>query len=280
MLLALTLALTAFAQDSVAPSTSVFDDSLEPVLADMLEVATAMEERGIQITDVVIGIVPDDGMGVSVPVTLPADTDVILAAIRDDRRIADLDMGVSGTDGLSGSDQLDDNVPRVDIHTTYAGEYTAKVVISAAQPGSDKGYFLFVTGFPREYVAASALPLLETMQLVVGFAESQDMHFVHGDMETVGAGKATMLEAPIPQNTFLQCIAFAASSPDRTKKAYLEVTDAGGNRLGKGKKVMIPQLVGAAFINAEDNPRHLLRVSTKMRPDYGDTHVLGMVACQ
>jgi hypothetical protein len=38
--------------------------------------------------------------------------------------------------------------------------------------------------------------------------------------------------------------------------------------------------VGAAFINAEDNPRHLLRVSTKMRPDYGDTHVLGMVACQ
>ncbi len=277
-MLALALSIAAFAQDP-APSASVFDDSLAPVLENLLSVAQQMEENNIQITDLVIGVVSDDGLGVTVPITLPGDSDVILVAVGDDRRIKDLDMGVQGRDGLSGADQLDDNVPRVDIHTTYMGEYQAKIVISEPVEGSDRGYFLFLTGFPRESIAASALPTLQTTQLVVGLAEGQGLRFVHGDMETLVADKMALIEAPIPQGTFSQCLAFAVASPDRSKKALLEVKDAGGNTLSVGKKFEIPQLAMAGFVNSEENSKHFLQIGAKMSGGYQETLALGMVAC-
>ena len=278
MLFAIAFSLVALAQDAPT-SGSVFDDSLSPVLENLVAVATKMEENNVQITDLVIGVVSDDGLGISIPVTLPGDADVILVAVGDERRIKDLDMGVQGTDGLSGSDQLDDNMPQVNIHTTYSGEYTAKVVISEPIEGSAKGYFLFVTGFPRDHIIALALPVLENTQLVVNLAESQGLRFVHGDMETLVADRSAMIEAPIPQGVFANCFAIAVTSPDRTKRAFLSVEDAGGNTLATAKKGKNAQIAMTGFVNSEENPRHFLHIGAKMDNGYSDSLGLGMVAC-
>jgi hypothetical protein len=271
---------SASAQEAPTASGSVFDDSLSPVLENLLDVVKTMEDNNIQITDMVVAVVGDDGVGVNVPVTLPADADVILVAVGDSRRIQDLDMGVKGRDGLSGADQMDDNVPRVDVHTTYSGEYTANVVISQPVEGADRGYFFFLTGFPRDAIVASAQPVLSTLQLVVQFAEGENLRFVHGDLETIVTDKTAMIEAPIPQGTFSQCLAFAISSPDRTKKASLEVMDPSGNTLGIGKKMLMPQLVGTGFVNSEENERHFLKIGAKMSKGYGDSLAMGLVACE
>lgn len=280
-MLALALSFAAFAQEAPAPTptASVFEDSLGPVLESLLSAARQMEENNIQITDLVVGVVSDDGLGVTVPISLPADADVILLAVGDDRRIKDLDMGVQGRDGLSGADQLDDNVPRVDIHTTYAGEYQAKVVISEPIEGADRGYFMFLTGFPRDAIIASAQPTIEMTQVVVQFAESLGYHFVQGDMETLVADRMTMIEVPIPQDTFGQCLAFAIASSDRSKKVSMQVKDSGGNTLAVGKKLEVPQISVAQFVNNEDNAKHFLQVGAKMHSGIGEALALGMVAC-
>lgn len=274
----MTLIGVASAQDSVVDQMPE-EASVSPVLDALGDMVTMLQGKGVQITDISLGRVKDDGVGSTVSLQLMGGVSVVAVGLGDARRIADLDLAVTDHQGGSWSDQMSDNNPVVQLDTSESGgEYTATLVVSEAVEGAPDGFYLLVTGFqtdPSAIIDASGM--VEMLKLASGLSEGMDLRFVHGGMVVVPAGQNSTIELTIPTGTHSRCLVMAFGSPERTKKLALNVTDNAGNVLssGKGKGV-----VTALIPTTSTSSRYRAVLTPKLGSGYGDGYGMAIAACQ
>lgn len=266
------------AAPNLAWAQAAADSSIGPVVEDLAEVITMLEDKSIQITDISLGTVKDDGLGVSVPLAMLGPANAVVVAVGDERRIVDLDLAVTDGRGSTFADSMNDNAPLVQFDTPGNGDWTAKVVIVDPVPGTSEGYYMLVTGYPLDGGVISASSMVTVLALINTYAEGYGLTFVHGVMKVMDQGKNSMIELSIPTGTWSQCAVFGFGDPERVKKVGMSVADPNGNVIGKGKK---SGAFSFAIVNATgSSSRYLVTMSPKIGKSYGDAHGMAIVACQ
>lgn len=268
----------ASAQDSVVEQMPE-ETSVSPVLDALAEMVPALQEKGVQITDISLGRVKDDGMGASVGLQLMGGVSVVAVGLGDARRIVDLDLAVTDGQGQSWTDQMSDNNPVVQFDTSeVGGEYTAKLVVSEAVLGAPDGFYLLITGFqtdPGAIVDASGM--VEMLKLASAMSEGMSLRFVHGGMAVLPANQNSTIELSVPPGTSSQCVVMVFGSPERTKKLALNVTDNSGNVLASAKGKGI---VSALIPTTATSSKYRAVLTPKLGSGYGDAYGMALTACQ
>lgn len=254
------------------------DTSIGPVVENLATVITTLEERGVQITDVSLGSVKDDGVGVTVPLDLLGPATAAIVGVGDERKISDLDLAVTDGRGRTYTDDQADNNPVVQFETTEPGEWSAKVVTVQAVEGQSSGYYMLVTGYGSGGSVISASGMATVLALINAFAESNGLTFVHGVMKVLDAGKNSMVELTIPAGQWSQCAVFGFGDPTRVKKLSFTLADAGGNVLGKAKKSGM--FAYTIIPTSATSSRYLVTMTPKLQKGISDGHGMALAACR
>jgi hypothetical protein len=270
---------TALAQDAPAEEGALEDDtSIGPVLEDLTELVAHLQSQGVQITDVSLGRVKDDGIGASVTLNNLGGVNIVTVGLGDARRISDLDLAVSDGKGGNWSDQMDDNNPVVQFESpSEGGEVTAKLVVAKPVGEAPDGFYILVNGFqvdPEQIIDAAGM--VEMLQLSSGLAEGMSLRFVSGNMVVMPAGQNSAIELTIPTGTASNCLVMAFGDPARTKKLGISVADNAGNTLAseKGKGI-----TSALITTTSASSRYRVILTPKLESGYGDAHAMALAAC-
>ncbi len=291
MWMPLVLAGTTFAQEAppepemvesaVEESSVVLEDdtSVAPVLEKLAATLTELEGKGVQVTDIALGRVKDDGVGVKIELApLSAGSSIVVAGVGDERRIVDLDLAVADKKGGRWTDQLSDNFPVVQFESADGGEFDATVIVSEPLEGATDGFFLLVSGFMSEpELVVSASNMVSMLQSASGLAEGMSLRFVTGGMVVMTAGQNSSIDLEIPGGSGTQCLLMGFGDPGRTKKLALTVTDKAGNVVGssKGKGLQ------SAVVSVGDvNQKFRLVLTPKIGGGMSDSHAMALAACQ
>lgn len=276
MIMAMFGLVTAQAQD--VPATEIASDaSVDPVLEVLKAMLAQLEEKGVQVTDLHLGRVKDDGVGVKLhlPPVSPGAS-VVVAGLGDDRRIVDLDLAVSDRKGGRWTDQLSDNNPVVQFDSPEGGDLDVNVLVSQAVEGTDEGFYILVAGFLTDAsMVVSAGNVMEVLQPAAQLAESLTLRFVDGGMMVMTAGQNASTDLTLPAGS--GCFVMSFGDPVRTKKLSMSVQDRSGNVLGtaKGKGVIGTMVAG----NASTNEVRVV-LTPKIGGGVNDSHAMAIAACQ
>jgi hypothetical protein len=266
----------ALAQD--APAEVQDDSSVGPVLEDLGELVTHIQGQGVQVTDISLGRVKDDGIGSSVTLQNLGGVNIVTVGLGDARRIVDLDLAVSDGKGGNWSDQMTDNNPVVQYESPEGGaEVTAKLVVAQAVGEATEGFYILVNGFQTEpdgIIDTSGM--VQMLQLASGLAENMSLRFLSGNMVVMPAGQNSTIELNIPVGAASQCLIMAFGDPNRTKKLAITVADNAGNPLAAEKgKGITSALVSTNTVSS----KYRVVLTPKLESGYGDAHAMAIAAC-
>ncbi|MCB9698769.1 MAG: hypothetical protein H6738_18455 [Alphaproteobacteria bacterium] len=271
------LAATAWAQEEVP--TLDDDASVAPVVEKLAIMLEHLEGKGVQVTDIHLGRVKDDGVGVKLHLPpVSAGASAVVAGLGDDRRIVDLDLAVSDRKGGRWTDQLSDNNPVVQFDSAEGGDYDVNVLVSESVEGADEGFYLLVAGFMTDpSMVVSATNIVSALQVASQLAETLTLHFVDGGMMVMTQGQNASIDLQLPPSNGGGCFVMSFGDPARTKKLAMVVQDRSGNVVGTGKgKGLISAMVAPQSTASE------IRVvlTPKIGGGVNDSHAMTLVACQ
>lgn len=250
--------------------------SVGPVLGDLQQLLTDLEQRQVQITNVSMGIVFDDGIGYSVPVTLAEGEDIQIVGFGDRERILNLDIYVFDERGeLVAQDDAVDNLPVVPLIAPRAGTYDVRVVIADPAPEWDLGFFAVAMGYSSPVPPVSAYEAFEITIAASQVLEEEGYQFIHAEWLTLAGGETGYVQTRVDE--WLHCTAYVGASPSRTRKLDVYLADpldrprAHDRRHGAlGSVNFLPQPAGEWMFAVQ--PR-------KMRRGFTDTHAVVVLGC-
>ncbi len=251
--------------------------SLRPVLDRFAVGIRQLEAEQVQITDMSIGIVFDDGIGAAHPVFLQEGDDLAVLGMGDPDRIADLDLFVFDERGeVVQRDEDPDNAPVLHFVAPHTGLYEVRVVVGAAHPGWELGFFSLAMGYGTDGPPVSVLETLETAEFASELLEEQGYQAIHAEWETIGAGQTAFVQARIDDWT--HCIAIAGASPSRTRRLDLYVGDPGDDGVARDRRNG-----EMGFADFTPNPAGQWMFAMKARRlarGVTDTHAVVVLACR
>lgn len=238
-----------------------------------------LEAANLQVTDITLSIVRDDGNGVRVPLTLAQSDAIKLIGMGDAARVADLDVAVKSPSGKVWADMAETNRPELSFTAPEAGDYEATVVLTKAAGGSGSGYFVLVTGYQRDNAPITALPLLDTVTKIADFMQTQGFEIRQGEMDVVTDKGTTAVDFQVPPGQYEGCAATAVGSPGRTKKLSLVVQDGRGAVLASGKRTGGTGAL-AFFSTSSESSKYRAVISARTAGSVEDTYTMLLVSCK
>lgn len=275
-LLALALA------SALAPRPAFAEDGPGSVSAFTKSVVTEvgkLEAGNLQVTDITLSIVRDDGNGVRVPLNLAQSDAIKLIGMGDAARIEDLDVAVKSPSGKVWADMAATNRPELSFTAPEAGDYEATVVLAKPADGVGSGYFVLVTGYQRDNAPITALPLLDTVAKIADFMQTQGFEIRQGEMDVVTDKGSTAVDFQVPPGQYEGCAATAVGSPGRTKKLSLVVQDGRGAVLASGKRTGGTGSL-AFFSTSADSGKYRAVISARTTSSVEDTYTMLLVSCK
>ena len=251
--------------------------TLDPVLQGLAVGIGQMEAEQVQITDMSVGIVFDDGIGYAHPVFLQAGEDLAVLGLGDPERIADLDLFVFDQRGrVVQRDEAPDNAPVLSFVAPETGVYEVRVVIGRAHEGWDLGFFSLAMGYAVAGPPVSVAETFETVEFATQLLESEGYQAVHVEWETIGAGQTAFVQTRI--DDWSHCLAIAGASPSRTKKLDLFVGDPADEGVAHDRRN--GEMAFAEFVPNPSGQWMFAMKARKLARGVTDTHGVVVVACR
>jgi hypothetical protein len=251
--------------------------SLEPVLQRLAVGIQQMEAEQVQITDMNVGIVFDDGVGVGHPVFLQAGEDLAVLGMGDPERVADLDLFVFDERGqVVQRDEAPDNAPVLHFVAPETGVYEVRVVIGRSRPGWELGFFSLAMGYGTAGAPVSVLETFDTVEFASGLLEEEGYQALHVEWETIAAGQTAFVQARI--DDWSHCIAIAGASPSRTRRLDLYVGDPGDDGVAHDRRN--GEMAFAEFTPNPSGQWMFAMEARKLARGVTDTHAVVVLACR
>lgn len=267
---------------TVAPHPALAEDgpgSVSNFTKTVVAEVGKLEAGNLQVTDITLSIVRDDGNGVRVPLTLAESDAIRLIGMGDAARIEDLDVAVKSPGGKVWADMAATNRPELSFTAPEAGDYEATVVLTKASGGAGSGYFVLVTGYQRDNAPITALPLLDTVTRIADFMQGQGFEIRQAEMDVLSDKGSTAVDFQIPSGHYEGCAATAVGSPGRTKKLSLVVQDGRGAELATGKRTGGTGSL-AFFSTSAESAKYRAVISARTAGGVEDTYAMLLVSCK
>ncbi len=250
--------------------------SVGGVLGDLSQVLTDLEAGQIQITHLSMGIVFDDGVGYSVPVTLGEGEDIRIVGFGDRERIANLDIYVFDERGeLVAQDDSTDNLPIVPLIAPRAGTYDVRVVIADPMPEWDLGFFAVAMGYESAIPPVSAVEPFEVTLAAAQVLEENGYQFIHAQWLTLSPEETGFVQTRV--DDWVMCTAYAGSSPSRTKKLDIYAADPMDQPRGHDRRHGALGMVD--FVPVPPGEWMFALNARKLQRGFTDTHAVVVVGC-
>ena len=246
------------------------------VMQDLSQILGDLEARQVQITQLSMGIVFDDGIGYSVPVTLAEGEDLNIVGFGDRERIANLDIFVFDERGeLVAQDDATDNLPVVPFIAPRAGTYDVRVVIADPMPEWELGFFAVAMGYDSPVPPVSSLEPFEVTLAAAQVLEEEQFQFIHAEWVTLGAGETAFVQTRV--DDWLLCSAYAGGSPSRTKKLDLYAADPLDRPVDHDRRH--GALAKVDFVPSPPGEWMFALKARKLKRGYTDTHAVVVMGC-